>query len=60
MDLNCDESQQKDSRNHEKSDNSTIIPGIFRAAPLEGQQKANDSGEEKETAERIQLAQQFA
>jgi len=53
--LYSDEANYQGTEQHEESDNATIAPWVGRAAPLQGQEKADNAGNEEKCSDWVKL-----
>lgn len=59
-DLDQDEADEQDAGQDEQGDDAGAAPGVLGAAPLQGEQEADDGGQEEEEAEAVELGQLLA
>lgn len=55
-DLDPDEAGDQDGEDHEQGDDASTLPGVDGATPLQGEQQANDSGNEEKGSFQIHLS----
>lgn len=58
-DLNADEAEEQDAREHEESNDAGAVPGVGVAAPLESEEEADDAGEEDDGSDGVETPELF-
>ena len=58
--LDEDEDREAQGEEEEENDDARVRPSVGQAAPLEGEEEADDGGQEEERADRVQAVEFFA